>query len=99
MASARNPQFKDVPTLNETLGINYSIGAWRGIVAPKALPADITKKMIDALDAVYKNKEYTDYMSKRGFGVRYAGGADFLKFWEASDASLGAIMKKVGLAK
>jgi tripartite-type tricarboxylate transporter receptor subunit TctC len=31
MASERNPQFKDVPTLNETLGINYSIGAWRGI--------------------------------------------------------------------
>ena len=32
------PQFKDVPTLNETLGINYSIGAWRGIGAPKGLP-------------------------------------------------------------
>ncbi|MGL5736158.1 MAG: tripartite tricarboxylate transporter substrate binding protein, partial [Beijerinckiaceae bacterium] len=35
MASARNPQFKDVPTLNEALGINYSVGAWRGIAAPK----------------------------------------------------------------
>ena len=41
MAPARNPQFPDVPTLNESLGIDYTIGAWRGIAGPKGLPQPI----------------------------------------------------------
>jgi tripartite-type tricarboxylate transporter receptor subunit TctC len=45
MAPQRNPQFKDVPTLNEALGINYSVGAWRGIAAPKNLPPAIASKL------------------------------------------------------
>ena len=53
LASARNPQFKDVPTLNETLGINYSVGAWRGIGAPKTMPADIQAKLTAALKKAF----------------------------------------------
>jgi len=68
-------------------------------VGPKGLPDDVKKKLIGALDKIFKSKDYTDFMSQRGFGVKYAAGDDFLKFWMASDESLGAIMKKVGLAK
>jgi tripartite-type tricarboxylate transporter receptor subunit TctC len=49
MASERNPMFKDVPTLNETLGINYSVGAWRGIAGPKNLPADVQATLMAEL--------------------------------------------------
>src|SRR5690606_15204665 len=66
MASERNPQFKDVPTLNETLGIDYSIGAWRGIGAPKGLPADIAAKLTASLKKAYDSKEYKDFMNSRG---------------------------------
>ena len=38
MATERNPQFKDVPTLKEAMGIDYNTGAWRGIAGPKGLP-------------------------------------------------------------
>ena len=30
MAAERNPAFKDVPTLKEAMGIDYTTGAWRG---------------------------------------------------------------------
>src|SRR5688572_7881956 len=40
MASARNPQFKDVPTLKEGMGVDYTVGAWRGIAGPKGMPKD-----------------------------------------------------------
>jgi tripartite-type tricarboxylate transporter receptor subunit TctC len=99
MDPERNPIFPNVPTLDEQTGSKWAIGAWRGIVAPKGLPADVTKKLGDALSNIYKSKEYTDFMGQRGFGVRFAAGDDFLKFWTKSDEDLGAVMKKVGLAK
>jgi tripartite-type tricarboxylate transporter receptor subunit TctC len=99
MSSARNPIFKDVPTLNETLGINYSVGAWRGIGAPKGLPADISAKLVAALKKAYDAKEYQDFMAGRGFGVKWADPAGFASFMEAGDKAMGAAMKAAGLAK
>ncbi|MFJ5367572.1 tripartite tricarboxylate transporter substrate binding protein [Bosea sp. CER48] len=99
MASARNPQFKDVPTLNETLGINYSIGAWRGIGAPKGLPPEIAAKLTAALKKAFDSKDYQDFMNARGFGMKFADGPGFASFMAASDTSMAAAMKAAGLAK
>lgn len=99
MASARNPQFKDVPTLNETLGINYSIGAWRGIGAPKGLPPEIAAKLTAALKKAFESKDYQDFMNSRGFGMKFADGPGFASFMAASDASMATAMKAAGLAK
>jgi tripartite-type tricarboxylate transporter receptor subunit TctC len=99
MASERNPMFKDVPTLNETLGINYSVGAWRGIAAPKGLPADISAKLVASLKKAYDSKEFKDFMAGRGFGVKWADPAGFAGFMEAGDKAMGSAMKAAGLAK
>jgi tripartite-type tricarboxylate transporter receptor subunit TctC len=99
MDPERNPVFPNVPTLAEQTGSKWAIGAWRGIVGPKGMPADISKRLVEALDKIYKSKDYTDFMSQRGFGVKFAAADEFLQFWTKSDEDLGAIMKKVGLAK
>ncbi len=99
MAPARNPQFPNVPTLNESLGINYSVGAWRGIGAPKNLPAPIAERLTTALKKVNESKEFQDFMGNRGFGVRWADGAGFGKFMAEGDAAMGVAMKAAGLAK
>jgi tripartite-type tricarboxylate transporter receptor subunit TctC len=99
MASARNPMFQGVPTLNETLGINYSVGAWRGIAGPKGMPADVSAKLVTALKKAYDSKEYQDFMAGRGFGVKWADPAGFAAFMEAGDKAMGAAMKAAGLAK
>jgi len=99
MDAERNAAFPNIPTLAEQTGSKWAIGAWRGIVGPKGMPADVSKRLIEALDKIYKSKDYTDFMGQRGFGVRFAAGDDFLKFWTKSDEDLGAVMKKVGLAK
>ncbi len=78
MNPERNPTFPNVPTLAEQTGSQWAIGAWRGIVGPKDMPADVTKRLADALDKIYKGKEYNDFMSQRGFGVKFAAGDDFL---------------------
>ena len=99
MDPSRNPVFPNVPTLKEQTGSDWAIGAWRGIVGPKGLPEDVSKRLIAALEKIYNSKDYNDFMSQRGFGVKYAAGDAFLTFWTKSDEDLGAVMKKVGIAK
>jgi tripartite-type tricarboxylate transporter receptor subunit TctC len=75
------------------------MAAWRGMVAPKGIPTDARDKLVAALKKVVASKDYTDFMSSRGFGVIYAGPEDFAKFMAKSDSELGATMKAVGIAK
>ena len=88
-----------VPTLKSAIGSDWTTAAWRGMVAPKGIPADVSDKLATALKKIVASKEYTDFMASRGFGVIYAGPDDFAKFMAKSDTELGATMKAVGIAK
>lgn len=88
-----------VPTLKAAIGSDWTMAAWRGIVAPKGLPADIRNKLSAAVSKVAASKEYNEFMASRGFGVIYAGPDDFAKFMAKSNTELGATMKAVGLVK
>lgn len=99
MAPARNPIFPDVPTLKESMGVNYSTGAWRGIGAPKNLPPEITAKLTAALKKVYDSAEFKEFMSNRGFGTVWGDGGQFGSFMDKGDAQMGEAMKAAGLTK
>lgn len=99
MAAERNPAFKDVPTLKEAMGIDYTTGAWRGIVGPKGLPADIAATATAALKKVNDSAEFREFMANRGFGVRWADAAGFASFMDAGNKAMGVAMKAAGLAK
>ena len=99
MAETRHPNFPDVPTLGEALGLNHQTGAWRGIAAPRGLPAEQTATLIAALDRAYKSKQYVDFMNSRGFGMVWAPGVEFAAMMAESDKAMGAAMRAAGLAK
>jgi tripartite-type tricarboxylate transporter receptor subunit TctC len=99
MAPSRNPAFPDVPTLKEAAGIDYSVGAWRGIAGPKGLPQDVASKLTAALKKVYDSKEFKEFMSNRGFGTVWADAAGFAKFMDEGNNKMGEAMKAAGLAK
>jgi tripartite-type tricarboxylate transporter receptor subunit TctC len=99
MADKPAALYPNVPTLKAALGSDWTMAAWRGIVAPKGIPNDVRDKLAAALRKVAASKEYTDFMAQRGFGVIYAGPDDFGKFMAKSDTDLGATMKAVGLVK
>jgi len=99
MAPERNPQFPDIPTLKETLGIDYNTGAWRGIAGPKGLPQPIAEKLTASLKKVYDSKEFKEFMTNRGFGMIWGDAAEFAKFMDNGDAQMGQAMKAAGLAK
>jgi tripartite-type tricarboxylate transporter receptor subunit TctC len=91
--------YPQVPTLKAAIGSNWTMAAWRGIVAPKGIPNDVRDKLAATVQKVANSKEYHDFMTSRGFGVVYAGPAEFGKMMAKSDADLGATMKAVGIAK
>ena len=99
MAPERNPTFPNTPTLKEEMGLDYSTGAWRGFAGPKNLPADIQAKLQASLKKAFDSKEYQEFMSSRGFGMKWADQQGFAQFMDSSDAQMGTAMKAAGLAK
>jgi tripartite-type tricarboxylate transporter receptor subunit TctC len=99
MASARNPQFKDVPTLKEGMGVDYTVGAWRGIAGPKGMPKDVADKLTAELKKAFESKEFNEFMANRGFATKWADAAGFAKFMADSNAAMGQAMGAAGLKK
>lgn len=91
--------YPNVPTLKSAVGSEWTMAAWRGLVAPKGIPAEARDKLAASLRKIVASKEYTDFMSKQGYGVIFAGPDDFAKFMAKSNTELGATMKAVGLVK
>ena len=91
--------YPNVPTGRQEVGTDWRMGVWRGIGAPKNLPPAIESRLQDAVKKAYDSQEYRDFMTSRGFGMRWADPAGFAEVMAASDAQLGAAMKAVGLAK
>jgi tripartite-type tricarboxylate transporter receptor subunit TctC len=99
MADAPAALYPNVPTLKAATGSDWKIGAWRGIAAPKGIPAEARDRLVASLRKIVASKEYVDFMTSRGFGIIYQGPDDFAKFMAKADADLGATMKAVGIAK
>jgi tripartite-type tricarboxylate transporter receptor subunit TctC len=99
MSDKPSALYPNIPTLKSAIGSDWTMAAWRGIVAPKGIPADVRDKLSAAIAKVAASKDYTDFMASRGFGVIYAGPEDFGKYMAKSDTELGATMKAVGIAK
>lgn len=95
----RSALYPDVPTGQEAIGTTWQMGVWRGIGAPKNLPADIQARLEAAVKAAYDSDEYREFMTGRGFGMRWAAPAEFATFMAEADQQMGVVMRQVGLAK
>ena len=98
MADKRDPAFPDVPTLKE-LVIDWTMGAWRGIALPKGASPEIVAVLEKALDKIVRSKEFTDFMNAAPFGILWKPSAEFARFLEEQDRTMGVLMKEAGLTK
>jgi tripartite-type tricarboxylate transporter receptor subunit TctC len=99
MSTQRSALFPAVPTLKESAGSDWATGAWRGIAAPKGLPANVAARLEASVKKAYDSKEYKDFMAQRGFGLLWGNGSEFAAFMGKADADMKAVMTAVGLAK
>ena len=99
MDEKRAALFPEVPTMQQAIGVNYPVSAWRGIAGPKGMPADVNAKLIATIQKISDSKEWKDFAASRGYGTAWAPGPDFAAFMAKGDAAMGKTMKAVGLAK
>jgi len=99
MDDKRAALFPNVPTMQQAVGVNYNVAAWRGIAGPKGLPADVNAKLIATIKKIADSKEWKDFAASKGYGTAWAAGPDFAAFMAKGDAAMGKTMKAVGLAK
>ena len=98
MGENRAELFPEVPTLKE-LGLNWTMGAWRGIGIPKGTPDDIVKVLEKSLEKAVASAEFKKFMLDNGFGILWKPAAEHGKFMAEGDKEMGVLMKEVGLVK
>jgi tripartite-type tricarboxylate transporter receptor subunit TctC len=99
MATEKQGLFPDVPTLSEATGSDWTIAAWRSVVAPKGLPEDVKATLAAAVEKAYYSEAYQNFAKERGFGLLWAGPEEATDLIGKADTSLGDVMKQAGLAK
>jgi tripartite-type tricarboxylate transporter receptor subunit TctC len=94
------PALKDLPTLQEAGLKGFEVAVWQGLYAPKGTPADVQKKLNDALKLVLKDPEFIKKQEALGAVVvtdRRIEPAEHKKFVAAEIAKWSPIIKAAGV--
>ncbi len=91
MADHRLDQFANVPTFKEQ-GVDWTLGCWRGICLPKETPADVTERVVAALERMAKSETFLTFMRDAGFEADWQPPVAFGKTMQDFDERLGAML-------
>src|SRR6476620_2880808 len=94
------PALKDLPTLQEAGLKNFEVTIWHGLYAPKGTPADIQKKLNDALKVALKDPDFIKKQEGLGAVVvndKRADPAEHKKFVAAELAKWSPIIQAAGV--
>jgi tripartite-type tricarboxylate transporter receptor subunit TctC len=86
--------FPDVPTVKEQ-GVNFSMGMWRGLAAPKGTPKDVIKKLHDAFKKGMEDPAFKKTAKDMAVNIHYLGPEQFGKLMASDDAFYGQLVKQI----
>lgn len=89
--------FPDIPTLEESTGLDIALGAWRGLVGPAGLPQEIVDKLEAAMKEIYESEEWQNEMKERGFGTEWRNSEEFASFMQEQEDKVRPIIADLGL--
>jgi len=95
----KTPALKDLPTLDESGMKGFNVTIWHGLYAPKGTPADVLKKINDALKLAVKDPEFIKKQEGLGAVVvadKRVEPAEHKKFVLAEIEKWGAVIKAAG---
>lgn len=99
MADKRAALFPNVPTLMEAGKSDWEVNNWRGMVGPAGIDRQVKDRLYSAIKIAYDSKEYSDFLTKRGFGAAFADSNEFHKLILKSESEMAKISKSIGLIK
>jgi tripartite-type tricarboxylate transporter receptor subunit TctC len=99
MGSARLPALPNVPTFKELGFVKAEPALWLGLVGPAGMPADIVKKLSDAILEATRQPEYAALLKQLLLNEKTGSAEQFKATVAADDASMEAVINELGLAK
>ena len=94
----RVPEVPDLPTLKE-LGIDVVYAVNRGLLAPKATPADVMAKLVAACTAAAREPAFADAMKAQGTVVNHLPGREYADFLKRNDTINRDLARDLGMLK
>jgi putative tricarboxylic transport membrane protein len=94
-----DPDWKEVPTIKEALGLDLQYQMLRGIFAAPDIPKDAVEWYVGFLKKVYDTPEFQDYLHKGALKGAFATGPEYVKWLEGAELSHKDLMAKGGLLK
>jgi tripartite-type tricarboxylate transporter receptor subunit TctC len=96
MADKRLKGFDNVPTLKER-GIDLAIGTWRGLAAPKGLPAEVLAVLVEATRKAAAEPVLRDALDRLSMGFAYADAETFRADMRRDNEQFKQLVNKLGL--
>ena len=93
----RLPSIPDVPTLKE-LGVNFVEGSYRGYLAPKGTPKEITAVLADGLEKVSADPQFKAACAAVNMVPNFIAGDAYKSFLASKEEILRKIVKEMKLA-
>jgi tripartite-type tricarboxylate transporter receptor subunit TctC len=94
-----DPDWKDIPTVKEALGLDIQYVMLRGIFGPPEMPKEAVEWYIGFLRKVYDTPEFKEYLSKGALKPAFATGDEYTKWVAENEALHRDLMAKGGLLK
>lgn len=88
----------DTPTLKQQ-GVDWSIGAWRGLAVPNDTPDGRVNKLNNCFEQAYQSEDFQQFMKKQGFGLVYKDAAGFEKYMDEEFRRFGGLIDSLELAQ
>lgn len=96
-STKRNPAVPDVPTLIEEGLADFDVGTWSGVIGPKGLPADVVKKINDAVNAVVNDPAISKRLIEEGSEIRTMSPQEFGAFVRTENTRWVKVVKEAGI--
>ncbi|OGL06058.1 MAG: tricarboxylate transporter [Candidatus Rokubacteria bacterium RIFCSPLOWO2_02_FULL_68_19] len=94
-----DPDWKDIPTVKEALGLDIQYNMLRGIFGPPEMPKEAVDWYVAFLKKVYDTPEFKKYLSDGALKPAFLTGADYVKWVEGAEQLHKDLMVKGGLLK
>jgi tripartite-type tricarboxylate transporter receptor subunit TctC len=93
----RNPAVPDVPTLIELGLADFDVGTWTGFIGPKGVPADVVKRLNEAVAEVVNDPAIRKRLVDEGAEIKLMSPQDFGAFMRAENVRWVKVIKEAGI--
>ncbi len=93
------PEWKDIPTVKEALGVDIQYLMLRGIFGAPDMPKETVDWYVAFLKKIYDTPDFKKYLSDGALKPAFATGPEYVKWVEENETLHKELMAKGGLLK